>query len=327
MYDFHNFIQDFSFNNQAFDYRLPNKLTSFYNQQNENCFNESNSTNIFTNQKSSLHSQSDLSTKTGGKLKVTAVKDPEYDISFSYIDNYNDDAPFTANNSDNYDLSTNYLLDLNTCDQGPSTSGYTRPVESTSIGKTIPRKETNKVHLESKRFSCYSCSQSFSDDVKLNTHIKSEHSASQVKNSDFTNDFLSSGPVNLSPMKNRTNNEPIPKIINKIDNIKPIIKSPTLKPKKVFKCNVCSDTFTFQSACKRHEKLHDNVKPFSCEKCHKKFSRNFDLKNHIRTHSDCDSSKCSKCKVWFIFYILRTFYIQKDFTFTHLYFFKILFIF
>ena len=247
---------------------------------------------MFSNQKSSLHSQTDLNIKNGGKLKVTAVKDPEYDISFSYIDNYNDDAPFIANHSDNYDLSTNYLLDLNTCDQGPSTSSYTRQAESSTVGKTIPKKEINKVHLESKKNSTPLWSQSVNNDVKSKTEIRAE-----VKKSDFTNYFLSSGPVNLSPMKNRTLNEPITKVNIKIDEIKPLEKNLILKPRKVFKCNVCSDTFTFLSACKRHEKLHKNVKPFSCETCHKTFSRNFDLKNHIRTHSDCDSSKCSKCKV------------------------------
>ena len=282
-------MQDFSFNNQAFDYRLPNKLTSFYNQQeNENCLNAAGSTNMFSNQKSSLSSQGD-GIKQGSKLKVTAVKDPEYDISFSYIDNYNDEGPFTSNQTDAFEINTNYVVDMNGSEQqGPS--NY-RQLE---VNKSNNRKETLKTCVDIKKYSCDVCNQSFVDESKLNIHKKSEHRTSPQKGHTTFDNFISNDPVNLSPMKNRVSD-----LNTTCKFVKPIEKISTspLKPKKIYKCNVCNDSFTYQSACKRHEKLHVDLKPFSCDKCDKRFSRSFDLKNHIKMHNDLDKSKCSKCKV------------------------------
>ena len=68
------------------------------------------------------------------------------------------------------------------------------------------------------------------------------------------------------------------------------------KRKMRFSCRNCMKCFNTESALKKHEGTHIDVKNFSCRHCKASFSRIDQLKTHERMHTDEKPFLCKVCK-------------------------------
>ena len=63
-------------------------------------------------------------------------------------------------------------------------------------------------------------------------------------------------------------------------------------------CHVCQRTFTTMVSLKRHQLIHDNLKPHICSICKKKFRQKGSLESHFRIHTGvrwrCEAEGCGK---------------------------------
>ncbi|KAH6699903.1 zinc finger protein, partial [Leptodontidium sp. MPI-SDFR-AT-0119] len=66
---------------------------------------------------------------------------------------------------------------------------------------------------------------------------------------------------------------------------------------KSFSCSFCKKCFERRSDCKRHERIHDGVRPHNCEHpdCGKKFNRPSALIVHMRVHTGEKPHMCETC--------------------------------
>ena len=67
----------------------------------------------------------------------------------------------------------------------------------------------------------------------------------------------------------------------------------------VYKCRVCSRSFTHKTNLRTHSLVHKE-KRFPCHECHRKFRTNFYLRRHIQEdHMEVDAYSCNICGVVF----------------------------
>ena len=62
-----------------------------------------------------------------------------------------------------------------------------------------------------------------------------------------------------------------------------------------FKCDVCSKSFSTNSAFKIHYRTHAGEKPFACRVCDKRFKQKWNLTQHEAIHSEVKHFKCTIC--------------------------------
>ena len=79
-----------------------------------------------------------------------------------------------------------------------------------------------------------------------------------------------------------------------------------------FVCKTCHHMFTLRCNLRRHERLHEGLKPYKCDSCDKTFSRSTDLRMHMQKHrgtttpennstatSPTSPATCQKCNKTF----------------------------
>ncbi|GBN78110.1 Zinc finger protein 782 [Araneus ventricosus] len=64
---------------------------------------------------------------------------------------------------------------------------------------------------------------------------------------------------------------------------------------KVYKCNLCKQSFRRREHLQRHAFTHTGDKAFQCDVCRKKFSTKSNLYNHIKIHKGIKQYKCDAC--------------------------------
>lgn len=68
----------------------------------------------------------------------------------------------------------------------------------------------------------------------------------------------------------------------------------------LFSCDICPQTFKYQSQYQQHLRTHSGSKPYQCDRCGKQFTQNSNLKRHLLSHSlDPDGFECNICNARF----------------------------
>ena len=65
--------------------------------------------------------------------------------------------------------------------------------------------------------------------------------------------------------------------------------------KKLFKCDVCSSTFTKSQSLENHMMIHTGLKPFKCETCPSAFRKRSQFDSHMIMHKGIKPFKCDVC--------------------------------
>ena len=64
---------------------------------------------------------------------------------------------------------------------------------------------------------------------------------------------------------------------------------------KLYKCQLCFNTFSYKHVLAAHMRTHTGEKPFTCGVCQKHFSKASSLKRHKLIHAGIKPYKCSIC--------------------------------
>uniref|UniRef100_A0A8D2GMT6 Uncharacterized protein n=1 Tax=Urocitellus parryii TaxID=9999 RepID=A0A8D2GMT6_UROPR len=64
---------------------------------------------------------------------------------------------------------------------------------------------------------------------------------------------------------------------------------------RVFKCDICSKTFKYNSDLRRHHRRHTGEKPYECSWCGRAFTHSASLILHRRVHTGSKPFKCEDC--------------------------------
>lgn len=70
---------------------------------------------------------------------------------------------------------------------------------------------------------------------------------------------------------------------------------PDEKCKEIAKCQICNQTFSYNSRLKLHMTNHSEERPFKCDTCGKDFKSKPHLKNHSFIHAMDRPFKCDVC--------------------------------
>ncbi len=73
------------------------------------------------------------------------------------------------------------------------------------------------------------------------------------------------------------------------------IRTQTLRNKTLLTCSLSADCSLMEN-CKRHQKIHNEVKTHVCRECGKSFKTTGHLKLHQRIHTGEKPYKCSYCE-------------------------------
>lgn len=89
-----------------------------------------------------------------------------------------------------------------------------------------------------------------------------------------------------------------------------------VKPKPVYNCKICGNSFGGHAQLSAHKKLHEE-RPFKCNQCSKAYPRRVDLDIHMRTHTGELPYKCHLCDKGFAIKVRLTYHLQKHEGVTH----------
>ncbi|XP_055956256.1 uncharacterized protein LOC126816854 isoform X5 [Patella vulgata] len=63
----------------------------------------------------------------------------------------------------------------------------------------------------------------------------------------------------------------------------------------LYRCDICSKSFTTSSSLQKHIRIHTSEKPYRCGVCSKSFTTSGSLQKHIRIHTSEKRYKCNVC--------------------------------
>ena len=147
-----------------------------------------------------------------------------------------------------------------------------------------------------KQYSCKKCSKSFFRKFNLERHERT-HTKMESEN----HKYLDTYTQNETPEVNRSE---VSTIVEKF-SIKTYTDRPSSRPENghpiiniskkqnEYRCSSCEKTFSKKGSLRRHQNIHNGIKPYSCKLCSTSFFRKFNLKRHEQTCTKTES--CNQC--------------------------------
>lgn len=264
--------QDFTCNNQVFDYRIPNKLTAFYNQQQNQQKQDSVAVSGGNKMvKLQLQQQSQFSNNPVFNEKPIILTQTSKHTSTARSDNKTE--PSEQQTTSDY-----YYPNANIVQQGTNNAN-SKVSRGKSIYQSSSKQSTNLVHDQSFSFDPNTADEFlFQDDYEdLN------YSYSDALN--FDTDAL----TDSSPTKLYDNKQIDHEVVNDLS---------TNKNGKLHSCKLCSAQFSSDSDLAVHTQKHHSVSNnFSCSPCKLHFHEESLLVNHHKLVHEAKNSKAQERKV------------------------------
>ncbi|XP_065331428.1 protein snail homolog Sna-like [Cloeon dipterum] len=142
------------------------------------------------------------------------------------------------------------------------------------------------------KFSCQSCSKSYSSFSGLSKHRSLHCPASSVS---LTSDDDNANNNNINAPPKSFSCKYCEKTYVSLGALKMHIRTHTLP----CKCKLCGKAFSRPWLLQGHIRTHTGEKPFSCQHCCRAFADRSNLRAHLQTHSDVKKYSCQHCSKTF----------------------------
>ncbi|XP_061620901.1 zinc finger protein 568-like isoform X1 [Phyllopteryx taeniolatus] len=149
-------------------------------------------------------------------------------------------------------------------------------------------------HTDNTHWKCSQCGETFGAKKNLRRHMML-HTGDQPIS--FSHSKIVSSKGHLTTIaKAHTGDKPHSSFS---DHSPSINGKKTQTGGKLFKCSVCSQTFSQKQNMMTHMRIHTGERPFACSVCGLRFTQKITLIHHNRTHTGERPFSCSVCKKGF----------------------------
>ncbi|CAL4085537.1 unnamed protein product [Meganyctiphanes norvegica] len=243
----------------------------------------------------------DKNNKTLQNTERPSSQDKSYDTNYEYVnDNFEGEHKHI--------LISNHSVFDTTNNQTIITSYHKKPSKSfacTQCPKVFSQNFKLEVHMRThtgeRPFACTQCGKKFTLQFNLETHIRIHTGERPYQCPECKKKFSQQSHLKTH-MRIHTGERPYEcqecgKKFSQQLNLQRHVRVHT--GERPFECNECSKAFSQESQLKSHIRIHTGEKPFACTYCEKKFSQQFNLETHIRIHTGEKPFECTYCNKTF----------------------------
>lgn len=145
---------------------------------------------------------------------------------------------------------------------------------------------------------CDRCSETFSNESELRSHIKSKHKNKMEIKCIKCDKILSNMRAYKVHLKTHSGDKPfVCEVCGKAFSLLATLKSHSLihKGELPFKCPQCPHRARLQQSLVMHIRTHTRERPYTCPHCPATFTTSSNRAKHVRYHSDATPYRCDKC--------------------------------